>query len=537
MSLRVFLSGSKLHLSLAPALPMLALGVLLATASGFAALGMLWCLVQLTAAFSLHWVAGALACGLLSALLAGITAWVSHHAEAGFAARVKRHMASHLVKLPASTLSGFKGEKLKRLFIEDVSALHHMLAHLPSELATFVFVPIVTLYLLIFHAGATALLALIPGVLAALFHLVVIPKLAAKQSEMRVNVMDDIASAVDDYSRGAPVFRIFAESTGAMQRYHQAAKLFVEGVLERVRQVATSAAIAASLLQAVSTFAIVYAIGSSWEIERLGAALFFSLATVTPALKLGHGLDYFAAGRAAAVRLEDFLQLPPLKSGSNQLPPQETISLQLDSVVPTLHGSVKLSPLDFCFQSGQLTAVTGASGIGKSTMLRMLAGLEPLVAGQIKLAGVPLSWLTQTSLHAHTLLIPQHASALALPIVDNLALGAQNMTDNDYIRALQRAGLNKPLSTLANTLSGGELQRLNLARVFLSKAEVVLLDEPTSALDRQKGQAIFDELCLEAKQKNKVIILVTHDVNLANQADARLNLDTYIQGERACEVR
>ncbi len=109
--------------------------------------------------------------------LAATSSWLSHHAESLFEARLRRQLAAHLVRLPASTLSRYSGDALRRLVSDDISALHHMTAHLPAEFATLIVVPpAVTIAALVASAGPpVALLALAPGIVAALFYLVVIP--------------------------------------------------------------------------------------------------------------------------------------------------------------------------------------------------------------------------------------------------------------------------------------------------------------------------------------------------------------------------
>lgn len=528
----LFSPHSKLALALRPMIPALTIGTLLAAGTGVMALSALWCVIQLIAGYHSFWLAGALIFWILSALLSGSASWINHNAEAQFSGRLKRDVAAHLVRLPPSTLAKYKGEKLKRLMVDDIASLHHMIAHLPSELATFIIVPAITIGLLILSAGPVSLLALIPGLVAALFYLVVVPRLAAKQGEARVNVMGNITAAVDDYSRGAPVFRIYGDQTGAIADYQKATKHFIEEIIERVSKVSTSVAVATSLLQAVCTFAIVYAIGYEWPPEKLAAALFFSLAIVTPALKLGHGLDYLATGRAAAQRLTDFLEQSRVPVGSGNIELNTPMPLTLTDVVPSLSTNSKTVPINYQFRSGKVTAVTGISGVGKSTLLRLLAGMEPLNAGDIRLAGIALNEMGEASINRAIMLLPQSAGLLATSIADNLALTAPDATDEDYLVALHCAQLDKSLTTHANTLSGGEIQRVNLARVFLSPARVILLDEPTSALDSETALNVFTALSHHAKTNHKTIVMITHDLTLSELADDKLTLKHYhMEGE------
>lgn len=518
---------------LKPAFPALAAGIGTAAASGLATLGALWCLVCMLREPTLSWAGAACFLWVSGALLASLSTWLSHDAEGRFEARLKRQVAGHLLRLPASTLSRHGGDKLRRLVSDDIGALHHMVAHLPSEIATFVIVPLASMLLLAGLAGPLALLALIPGALAAGFYLVVIPKMAARQGAEQADVMGNIMSAADDYARGIRVSRIYGAQAGAAAAYQSATRRFIDGMLERVGRVATAAAIAVALLQAVSTFAIAYAVGHELPAYRLAAALLFSLAIVTPALKLGHGLDYLSAGRAAAQRLAALLQETPLASGTCLAPEPTGQGLPLTvSDLQLQQGERHLvQGLTHIFMPGTLTAITGPSGSGKTTLLRVLAGLETPQCGEIRLGHTRVADLAEDVRSQHLLLIPQGGSVLPAAVQSTLALSAPGASEADYLAALGRAQIDIEPGADASLLSGGEKQRVGLARSFLSSASLILLDEPTSALDSQTAARLMQELLRLARQANKAILMVTHDTELANTADARLDLAAFHQGD------
>lgn len=523
---RTGLLHTALSPALRPALPQLAAGIAAAAAAGLAMLGAIGCLIGLLRAPSMAWAGGACALWLLGALLAAASSWLSHDAEGRFEARLRRQAAAQLMRLPASTLSRYGGDKLRRLVSDDISALHHMVAHLPGEIATFAIVPLATILLLAGIAGPLALLALIPGVLAALCYLVIIPKMAARHGAEQADVMGDIMNAADDYARGIRVSRIYGAQAGAAAAYQAATRRFIDGMLKRVSLVATAAAVAVALLQAVATFAIAYAAGHTLPPYQLAAALLLSLAIVTPALKLGHGLDYVAAGRAAAQRLARLLQESPLPDGAQHtpLPLENGLPLQIRALPIRLGERLLVPVLTHTFLPGTLTAITGPSGTGKSTLLRILAGQELQSGGQIQLGATALGELSLDSRPQQLLLIPQGGDVLNAPVRATLALSAPAASTAEYRHALQQAQIDIDPEADAGPLSGGEKQRVSLARAFLSPAPVILLDEPTSALDRQTAGRLFDALLRLARQEQKTILLVTHDAELAARADAHLAL-------------
>lgn len=507
---------------LRPALPGLVVGTLAAALSGLAMLGALWCLVRWISAPSSGWVLAAIGAWVAGALLAAGGSWLSHAAEAGFAARLRRQVAGHLVRLPASTLARHGGESLRRLVSDDVAALHHMVAHLPGDVATFAVVPLASVALLATLAGPMALLALLPGVLAALYHLLLKPRAAAHHGAERMRVMREITAAVDDYARGIRVNRIYGAQSGALAAYRDAARRFTSDMAAWVTKVALPASVATALMQAVATFAISYAVVWRHDAATLAAALLFSLAIVTPALRLGHGLDYVAVGRTALARIAAVLREPELPCGT--APTVGLTVLRADAVTLVLSDQPLIQDFTHRFRPGAVTAISGPSGVGKTTLLRALAGLETLNDGTIRLGPIAISQLDEGARHAAILLIPQGGDALQASVRENLLLGCPEADDARLSHALRQAQIEVPLDADAMRLSGGERQRVGLALAFLTPAPVILLDEPSSALDAATAAHLMAALRQLAHERDKTLVMVTHDPALAAMADERIQL-------------
>lgn len=495
------------------------LGTVCAVASGLTMLLGLWCLVKLTTNFDLLWIVCALVLWVMAAVLIACSAWFSHTAEARFSTRIKREVAQHLVRLPSSTIARYSGDSLKRLVSDDIAALHHLLAHLPSEIATFVVVPLLSIVFLVSYVGAAAIWILLPGICAALCYLWIIPKLMARHAQNQANIMSDITVAIDDYARGIQVNRIYGTESGALAVFYQAAQRFVDSMISRVSRVASIAAIATGLLQAVATFAVAYSVTYNQPLNEIAAALLFSLAIVTPALKLGHGLDYVTQGIAAAKRLVSVLQERKLAYGT-QVVSIKSVPLTLENIELTRQNQT----INGCFLPATITAITGVSGVGKSTLLRVLAGFENAQQGSVKIGQIDVKALTEETRRNAFLLISQGADVLAATVRENLALSMPSAMDEQFLAALEKAQLSVDLNADAALLSGGERQRLSLARVFLSSAPFILLDEPTSALDQATAQALFKELQRFTHSFGRTLIFVTHDLRLAEQADTQLQI-------------
>jgi ABC-type transport system involved in cytochrome bd biosynthesis fused ATPase/permease subunit len=522
-NLRCFITNQFIASTLQPALPKLLAGTLFSSLSGLAMLVALWCLIQLLDDLSSSWVLSAVLLWVLGAIFAAAASWLAHDGEAAFSARLRRQVANHLVRLPATALAQQSDQSLRSLVSSDIEKLHHMVAHLPSEITNFVVLPITSILLLVNMVGLSALWVLLPGIFASLYYLIIVPHINARDGEARMKVMGEVISAVDDYARGIRVNRIYGRQSGALAAYDDSTQRFTSSMVMWVGKVATLAGVAVALLQAVATFAIAYLVAYDTSTTTLAATLFFSLAIVSPALRLGHGLDYVSTGRAALGRIITLLQQPRLPTGAiTQL--QHTPTLALNNAHVAIDGAQLLNELNYTFQPSALHAITGPSGIGKTTVLRTLAGLERLQAGQVLLAQTDITQLSELTRYQSVLLIPQGGDVLSATVAENLHLIAPEASTAQLKTALLSAQLSVDLEAQAKTLSGGERQRLGIARAFLSSASVILLDEPTSALDAEKATRLITELERLAREQEKTIVMVTHDKALAANATTQLEL-------------
>ena len=523
-SLFQLFSHPSIALTLQPALAKLIAGVLISSLSGLAMLAALWCLTLLLNELSPQWIMIALALWLLGSFTSALSSWLAHDGEAVFSAALRRQVANHLARLPSHSLAKHSDQNLRNLVSSDVEKLHHMVAHLPAEVANFIVIPLAAIASLIYMAGLPALWVLLPGILASVYYLVVVPHVNARDGQARMKVMGEIIAAADDYARGIRVNRIYGQQSGALATYDDATKRFTRSMVMWVSKVATLAGMAVALLQAVATFAIAYAVAFDASPQTLAATLFFSLAIVTPALKLGHGLDYVSAGRDAMGRIIALFEQTQLPRGGvktfNEIGPLTLVNAQMSIGDEPIQNT-----LNATFQSAALNIITGPSGAGKTTLLRTIAGEETLQSGQLLVAQTDLQKLDEITRHQSILLIPQGGDVLPATIAENLRLNTPNASDEELKAALKRAQLTTSLETDAVTLSGGERQRLGLARAFLSNARIILLDEPTSALDDANVALLMDELKRLAQEHNKILIMITHDEGLSAYGATKLELN------------
>ncbi len=192
--------------------------------------------------------------------------------------------------------------------------------------------------------------------------------------------------------------------------------------------------------------------------------------------------------------------------------------------------------LNLSIERGEFVAIVGTSGCGKSTLLNMIGLLESIDAGQITLNGKEIPKIESkkaTLLRRNTInyLFQSFALITDMTIYQNLfiAMNFLDITDKEkdikIDKILEKVNLKELKNEKVNTLSGGEQQRVALARTILKPGDIILADEPTGSLDSATAEIVFDLIKDLSKQYKKTVIMVTHNKVLANKADRIINLE------------
>lgn len=192
-----------------------------------------------------------------------------------------------------------------------------------------------------------------------------------------------------------------------------------------------------------------------------------------------------------------------------------------------------LDDVSFSLEEGQSLAITGPSGSGKSTLLGLLAGLDTATSGEIYLDKVGLHKLDEED---RAILRKEKVGFVfqsfellpSLTALENVMLPSElKSEDNPQKNAeyfLKRVGLSEREHHYPNQLSGGEQQRVAIARAFACSAKILFADEPTGNLDPKNGQVVSDLLFEVNSETDNALVIVTHDLELANRCDKRIDL-------------
>lgn len=186
--------------------------------------------------------------------------------------------------------------------------------------------------------------------------------------------------------------------------------------------------------------------------------------------------------------------------------------------------------ISLTIEDGDFVVILGASGSGKSTLLNVLSGLERAESGQIFYDDTEITGLTDKELTAFRrkkigFIFQQYYLLQNMNVGKNVKMGADLAVNSDYKAILKEVGLENKLYKFPSELSGGEQQRVSVARALAKRPEVLFLDEPTGALDEDTGRQVLQYISELQKEYGFTIIMVTHNLNIAEMAKTVIRMN------------
>ncbi|TKG65804.1 ABC transporter ATP-binding protein [Prauserella endophytica] len=487
------------------------------------------------------------AAGLLVRLLfTAASAGIGHLVDDQVQLSLRRALAARLGRVPLGWLSRRRTGELAKVVGDDVSAVHPFVAHAPGELVAAFVVPLVSLVYLFTVDWRLTLITLIPVVLAvALVPLMMTPARRREQEEFDA-AMGRIANSVVEFVQGIAVVKAFGGAGRAHRRFLTAADDFGRVFFRWVRGLSE---VAAGMQLALSPpfVLLVVLIGGTVLITTGGLAapdllpfLLLGLGLTAPVAALGHGFDDLQAARRAVGRIRDVLAVPSLPEPVRPASPRgQRVELR-DVRFAYESGHEVLRGIDLVLEPGTVTALAGPSGSGKSTVVQLLPRFFDPTHGSVTLGGVDLRELGSRELYRRVSFVFQDTVLLRASVGDNIALSAPNAGLDDVVRAARLANVHERILELPRgyhsvigedaVLSGGEAQRISLARALLADAAVLVLDEATAFADPQTEQAV--RRTLKALKGERTVLVIAHRLETIADADTVVVLEDGTVAER-----
>ncbi|MFF8837256.1 ABC transporter ATP-binding protein [Streptomyces sp. NPDC015130] len=464
---------------------------------------------------------------------------VGHLLDSQVQLTLRRRLAARLGRVPIGWFSRRRTGELAKVVGEDVGAVHPFIAHTPGELVSAFAVPLASLVYLFAVDWRMTLITLIPvGLAVALVPLMMTPTRLREQEEFDAG-MGRIASSVVEFVLGIAVVKAFGGGERAHRAFLAAVDDFVGSFLGMVRGLAGIAAAMQVVLSPPFVLLVVLTGGTALVTAGdLAAAdlppfLLLGLGLTAPVAALGHGFDDLQAARRAVGRIRDVLAVPPLPEPAEPAIPQGHRVELRDVRFGYEAGHEVLRGIDLVLEPGTVTALVGPSGGGKSTLVRLLPRFFDPTHGSVTLGGVDLREIDSRELHRKISFVFQDVRLLRASVADNIALAVPHAGPDDVVRAARLAHIHDRILRLPRGyasvigedagLSGGEAQRIALARALLADAPVLVLDEATAFADPQTERAV--RRALATAEGTRTVLVIAHRLETVAEADTVVMLD------------
>lgn len=472
-------------------------------------------------------------------LCQGLADLVAHLADNSFTLWVRRRLVERLSGAPLAWFTDTNAGVVKQGAQDDVKALHTLIAHSYTAITAAAVTPLVVYGYLFVVDWRLALVMLLPLAGFAGLYVWMLRGDMAKRDEYG-QVLGHINSSVVEFTDGIGVVKTFGETGRASAPYREAVQRFTTFFFgwagPRIRPETIANQVVgpvALLLLALAGGVWFVAMGWSDPISVFAVAL-VGLGISGPIHTLMENLQSSQMGRGAAQRLLGLLETPQMSTPAQPRQPEGTrievsdVTFGYDPEAPVLHD------IDCSFEPGTVTAIVGESGSGKSTLARLLLRYADPDTGSITLGGVPLSGIAPSVLYQQVGGVFQEARLLRASIAENIALADPTADRARIESAAKAANIHDRITRLPRgydsvygqdaELSGGEAQRVCIARTLLLDPRVLVLDEPTASSDAESEHAI--QLGLSALlSPERTIIVIAHRLDTITGADRILVLD------------
>ena len=458
----------------------------------------------------------------------------SHLAAFRVATNMRVAVTEHIAKLPLGFADSFGSGKLRKIINDSTGATETYLAHqLPDKYAA-IATPIGLLALLFIFDWRLGFLSLIPVVLAFLAMSSMTGKHMAEKMKQYNNALENMSNEAVEYVRGIPVVKTFGQSVFSFKKFKSTIDEYQKWVVAYTKDMRVPMMFYTAAINGVFAFLIA---GALWFTadgvtnEFLLNLIFYIVITPVISLTLTK-MMYMSENnmivKDALERIDGVLSVSPMSESETPEYPADS-SVELNDVHFSYDGKNEvIRGVTMNIGAGQTVALVGPSGGGKSTLAGLMARFFDVKSGSIKIGGADIREIPKEELMNAVSFVFQDSKLIKATIAENVKLGKPDATDEEVAAALHAAqcddivekmpqGVNTIIGTKGVYLSGGEQQRIAIARAVLKNSPVIILDEATAFADPDnevKVQKAFSSLA-----KNKTVIMIAHRLSTVENAD------------------
>ena len=458
----------------------------------------------------------------------------SHKGAFRIATNLRLQTMEHIVKLPLGFVENFGSGKLRKIVNESSAATETYLAHQLPDRANAIATPCGLLVLLLVFDWRLGLLSLVPVILGFLIMMAMTGQRMQEKMKEYQNALDDMSNEAVEYVRGIPVVKTFGQTIFSFKKFKDSIDRYKVWVIAYTKQLRAPMMFYTAAINGV--FATLIAGGllfiqNGITTEFLLDLIFYII--ITPIISVTLTRIMFQSENAMIVndalqRIDSVLNLKPLKEAKRPKHPQDA-SVELNDIRFSYDGKTEvLKGISLTIPQGQTVAFVGPSGGGKTTLANLISRFFDPQSGSIKIGGVDVKEISKEELMNTVSFVFQNSHLIKASILENVRMGRPDAPREEILAALHNAqcddileklpqGADTVIGTKGVYLSGGEQQRIAIARVMLKNAPIIILDEATAFADpdnETRVQAAFSRL-----SKGKTVIMIAHRLSTVAGAD------------------
>ena len=478
------------------------------------------------------WMAVAFAVVAMLTYIAGLMC--SHLAAFRIATNLRLAMVKHIATLPLGAIEQFGSGKLRRTISETAGSAETYLAHqLPDQAKAMATIAGLLTLLLAFD-WRLGLLSLVPVALAFAVMTSMTGKKMQEQMTQYQNALADMSGEAVEYVRGIPVVKTFGQTVFSFKKFKGTIDNYERWVIAYTKQLRWPMTFYTLAVNSVFVFliagAFLFASGGT-DGGALLNLLFYIIITPVISLTLTKLMFMSENGmivQDAITRIDRVLESPSLSCSNAPKHPKDS-SVALEHVTFSYDGVKNaLEDISLSIGTGQTVAFVGPSGGGKSTLAALIARFFDPQSGKISIGGANVKDIDKSELMDTVSFVFQNSRLIKDSILDNVRMGKPNATDGEVLAALSAAqcmdiiekfpdGVHTVIGSQGVYLSGGETQRLAIARAMLKNAPVLILDEATAFADPDNETKV--QMAFNALAKGRTVIMIAHRLSTVVNAD------------------
>ena len=478
----------------------------------------------------------ALACALAYILLYLFALMCSHVGAFRISRNMKEKLVTHIAKMPIGEIVNVGSGKLRQITLESTTVSENYLAHQMPDMAQTFITPVAMIVFMFIFDWRLGLISLIPVIIG---FLTMFSMVGPSLKEDMKNYQDAIATMSNEaveYVRGIPVVKVFNQSVFSFKRFAASINNYAKFCLNYTYHSRKTMSLFITAVNSVACFLSAFTLIMSGVgltdlpfIVNLMFYIIFTPIISTTFIKVMFMSENNFLVKDANDRINSILEIEPLKEADNPKDP-EGYKLEFNNV-KFHYKNASYNAVDgvsFEVPEKGVVALVGPSGGGKSTIANLIARFYDVNEGEIKIGGVNIKDMRLEKLREVLSYVFQDNKIFKGTILDNVRLANENATEEEVMDALQKAqcmdivnkfkdGIHTVLGTQGTYLSGGETQRICIARCFLRKAKILLLDEATAFADPENERLV--QLAFANLAKDKSIIMIAHRLSTVKNAD------------------